>query len=80
MLYWLNLRIIPTKAYAYLDKNKSLGLLNQNLQNQNNEDFFSKYNTIYWIKCNAENKTQSSKLWLKPFIKSFTSLSGSSLQ
>ena len=33
-------RIIPTKAYAYLDKTKSLGLLDTNFQNQNNDDFF----------------------------------------
>ena len=73
-------RIIPTKDYAYLDKNKSLGLLDKNLQNQNNEDFFSQYNKIYWIKCNVDNKNQSFKLWPKPFIKPFTSSSGSSLQ
>ena len=29
---------------------------------------------------NADNKAQSFKLWPKPFIKSFTSPSGSSLQ
>ena len=73
------MQIIPAKVYAYLDKNKFLGLLNTNLQNHNNEHFFSKYNTIYWIKCNEDNKTQSFKLPPKPFIKSFTS-SGSSLQ
>ena len=42
--------------------------------------FYSINITIYWIKCNADNKTQSFKLWLKPFIKSFTSSSGSYLQ
>ena len=52
----------------------------KNLQNQNNEDFLKKYNTIYRIKCNADNKTQSVKMWPKSFIKSFTSWSGSSLQ
>ena len=57
-----NQRILPTKAYAYLDKNKTLGLLDTNLQNQNNEDFFSKYYTIDRIKCNADNKTQSLKM------------------
>ena len=36
--------MIPTKAYAYLDKNKSLDILDTSLQNQNNEHFFSKYN------------------------------------
>ena len=37
-------------------------------------------NTIYSIKCNADNKSQSSKSWPGPFIKSFTSPPGSSLQ
>ena len=45
-----------------LDKNKTLGLLDTNLQNQNNEDFYSKYYTIDRIKCNADNKTQSLKM------------------
>ena len=30
------------------------------------------------MKCNADNKTQSFKMWAKPFIKLFTSSSGSS--
>ena len=42
--------------------------------------FLRKYNTIYIIKCNADNKTQSFKMWRKPYMKSFTSSSGSSLQ
>ena len=41
---------------------QTLGLLDTNLQNQNNEDFFSKYYTIDRIKCNADNKTQSLKM------------------
>ena len=36
-----------------------------------------KYNTIYVIKCNTDNKTQSSQMWPKPFTKSFTSSTGS---
>ena len=31
----------------------------KNLQNQNKGDFFRKYNTVYRIKYNADNKTQS---------------------
>ena len=50
------------------------------MQNQNNEVFFRKYNTIYRIKCNADNKTQSFRMWPKPFIIPFISSSGSSLQ
>ena len=42
--------------------------------------FIRKYNTIYRIKCNADNKTQRFKIWSKSFIKSFLSSSGSSLQ
>ena len=53
-------RIIPTKAYAYLDKTKSLGLLDKNFQNQNNDDFFSK--DFF------SNKTQSFKMWPKPWV------------
>ena len=41
--------------------------------------FLRKYNTIYRIKCNVDNKNQSFEMWLKPFIKSFTSSSGSYL-
>ena len=52
----------------------------ENFQTQNNEDFFRKYNIIYRIKWNADNETQSFKMWLKPFIKLFTSWSGCSLQ
>ena len=32
------------------------------------------------MKCNADNKSQCFKMWLKPFIKVFASWSGSSLQ
>ena len=49
----------------------------KNLQNQINEDFF---NTICTKRCNADNKTQSFNMWPEPFIKSFTSSSGSFLQ
>ena len=42
--------------------------------------FFRKYSAIYRIKCNADNKTQSFQMSPKPFTKSFTSSSGSSLQ
>ena len=51
----------------------------KNLQIQNNERFFWKYNSIHRLKCNAYKKTQGSKTWLYPFIKLFTS-SGSSIQ
>ena len=54
------LTIIPTNAYAYLDKkNKSLGHLDKNLQNQNNQVFLKKYNAIYRTKFNIDKKTQS---------------------
>ena len=42
--------------------------------------FLRKYKTIYRIKCNADNKVPSFQMWPKPFIKSFTSSAGSSLQ
>ena len=35
---------------------------NKTLQNQNNEIFFRKYNTIYRIKCNVNNKNESFKM------------------
>ena len=42
--------------------------------------FPRKYGTINRIKSNVNNKTPSYKMWPKPFIKSFTSSSASSLQ
>ena len=32
------------------------------LQNQNNEYFCRKYNAIYTLKCNVDNKSQSFKM------------------
>ena len=80
-LYWLNLK---------LNFNQGLSLFRQNhtsqasgyksLQNQNNENFFRIYNTIYRMKRNADNKMWAKfRMWPKSFIKLFTS-SGSSSQ
>ena len=81
MLYWLNLKNNSNQRLCLFRQKQILrSSRHKNLQNQNNEVFFRKYNTIYRIKCNADNKTQSFQMWPKPFIKSFTSSSGSSLQ
>ena len=69
--------MISTKTYAYLGKNKSRHKI---CKIKIMKIFFSKYNTICTIKCNADNKTQSFIMRTKSFIKSFTSSSGSSLQ
>ena len=66
----------PTNAYAYLDKNKSLGHLDTKICKTKIMKFFSE-NRIYRIKCNADNKTQNFQMWPRPFIKSFLSSSGS---
>ena len=74
-------RKISTKAYAYLDKNKFLGHLDTKIcKTKIMKIFIRKYSTIYKIKCNADNKIQSFKMWSKPLIKSFISSSGSFLQ
>ena len=81
MLYWLNLKNNSNQGLCLFRQKQILrSSRHKKLQNQNNEVFFRKYNTIYRIKCNADNKTQSFQMWPKPFIKSFTSSSGSSLQ
>ena len=71
--------LIQTKAYHYLDKNKSLGLLDTKISKTKVMKDLLENNAIYIIKCNADNKTQSFKMWPKSFITLFTS-SGSSQQ
>ena len=78
MMYWSNLKNNSNQGlYLFRQKQIVRSSRQKNLQNQNNEVFFRKYNTIHRIKCNADNKTQSFQMWPKPFIKSFTSSSGS---
>ena len=55
----IELEIIPNKSYVYLDKNKSLGHLDTKIcKTKIMKIFIRKYNTIYRIKCIADNKTQ----------------------
>ena len=79
-LQWIQRLLNPTNALW-----KGFMLYSLNLKNNSNQGlclfrFFRKYNTFYWVKCDADNKTQSFQMWPKPFIKSFTSSSGSSVQ
>ena len=82
MLYWLNLKIIPTKAYPYLDKNQSLGLLDKKVCRTKIMKIFLENMTqvMQYNVYNADNITQSFEMWPKPFMELFTSSSGSSLQ
>ena len=81
MLHWLNLKNNSNQGLSLFRQKQMLrSSRHKSLQNQSNEDFFRKHNTIYSIKCNADNKTQSFKMWPKPFIKLSTSWPGSSLQ
>ena len=81
MLHWLNLKNNSNQGLSLFRQKQMLrSSRHKSLQNQSNEDFFRKHNTIYRIKCNADNKTQSFKMWPKPFIKLSTSWPGSSLQ
>ena len=60
MLYWLNLKNNSNQGLCLFRQKQILrSSRHKNLQNQNNEVFFRKYNTIYRMKCNANNKTQS---------------------
>ena len=60
VLYWLNLNNNSNQRLCLFRQKQILrSSRHKNLQNQNNEVFFGKYNTIYRMKCNANNKTQS---------------------
>ena len=81
MLYWFNLKNNSNQGLCLFRQKQMLrSSRHKNLQNQYNEVSFREYNTIYRIKCNADNKPQNFQMWPKPFIKSFTSSAGSSLQ
>ena len=75
-LYWFNLKNNSNQGLCLFRQKQIL----KSSRHQNNEFFLGKDNAIYRIKCSANNKTQNFQMWPKPFIKSFTSSSGSSLQ
>ena len=63
MLHWLNLKNNSNQGLSLFRQKQMLrSSRHKSLQNQSNEDFFRKHNTIYRIKCNADNKTQSFKM------------------
>ena len=75
-LYWFNLKNNSNQGLCLFRQKQIL----KSSRHQNNEFFLRKDNAIYRIKCSANNKTQNFQMWPKPFIKSSTSSSGSSLQ
>ena len=72
----INLKNNSIQDLCLLDKNKSLGHLDTKIGKTKIMKIF----TICATRCNSDNKTQSFKIWPEPFIKSFTSSSGSFLQ
>ena len=62
MMYRLNLKLNSNQGLALFRENLILRFTRHKfLQNQNNEDFFRKYNAIYRTICNTDYKTQSLK-------------------
>ena len=59
MLRQLNLKLNFNQGLALFIQRQTLrSTRHENLKNQNNEDCFRKYNAIYKIICNTDDKTQ----------------------
>ena len=81
MLHWLNLKNNSNQGLCLFRQKQILrSSKHKNFQNQNNEAFLANITQFIEQNVRQTKKLKALNLWTKPFIKSFTSSSGSSLQ